>query len=152
MTEFETNPVRYKLVIDPSEDNSLIRTIFSLNSLKKRGVRFFFCSDFHTDGEIENVDIIAAIRHCAGEDHTVVMCQAEDIHASFYDLFNQRFRKIDSDSGQACYYCNVAIGAHSEPSRVHPNFQCVIVIRKSELRKTPAPLLNRFEKLSDITW
>ena len=33
-----------------------------------------------------------------------------------------------------------------KPSRVDPHFQCVVVIKQSELHCTPAPFLNRFEK------
>ena len=146
LTEFETTPIRYKLVIDKSDDISLIRIIFSLNSMKKRKVRIFFCSDFSEDSELEMVNTIAAIRHCAGEGHTVIMCQSDSIYASFYDLFNQRFRKYHSEKGPSSYYCNIAIGPHSKPSRVHKDFQCIVVIKKSEIDQTPAPLLNRFEK------
>ena len=74
------------------------------------------------------------------------MTQTDDIHESFYDLFNQRFRKIDDPKGGAHYYTNIAIGAHLKPSRVNPNFQCVVVVKKSEVKNTPAPFLNRFEK------
>ena len=88
---------------------------------------------------------IAAIRHSAIEGHTVVMSQTDDIHESFYDLFNLRFRRIDDEKGPR-YYTNIAIGAHLKPSRVHPNFQCVVVVKKSEIEGTPAPFLNRFEK------
>lgn len=143
--EFETNPARYKLIIDPSEDNSILHLLFSLKSEQNKNVRMFICSDFPSDGELEAVNTIAAIRHCAGEGHTVVMCQTDDINISFYDLFNQRFRKMDSKNGPS-YYCNIAIKAHSEPSRVHPKFQCVIVVKKSDIPVTPGPLLNRFEK------
>ena len=144
--EFETNPVRYKLIIDPSQDNSLHHIIFPVKfSDNKNNVRMFFCSDFPSDGELESVNTIAAIRHCAGEGHTVIMCQSNDIHASFYDLFNQRFKRVDSSNGSS-YFCNIAIGAHSQPSRVDPNFQCVIIIKKLDIKGTPGPLLNRFEK------
>lgn len=142
------NAVRYKLVIDPSEDNSLIRLLFSSKTVKRENLRMFICSDFPSDGEIQMINTIAAIRHSAVEGHMVVMCQTDDIHASFYDLFNQRFRRIDCPEKGPCYYSNIAIGAHSKPSKVHPNFQCVIVIKKSEVSRTPAPFLNRFEKYS----
>ena len=75
-----------------------------------------------------------------------MMTQTDDIHQSFYDLFNQRFRKIDVPREDSRYYTNIAIGAHTKPSRVDPNFQCVVVIKKSEVENTPAPFLNRFEK------
>ena len=75
-----------------------------------------------------------------------MMTQTDDIHQSFYDLFNQRFRKIDVPGERSRYYTNIAIGAHAKPSRVDPNFQCVVVIKKSEVENTPPPFLNRFEK------
>ena len=74
------------------------------------------------------------------------MSQTDDIHESFYDLFNQRFRRIDDPQQGPRYYTNIAIGAHLRPCRVHPNFQCVVVVKKSEVKDTPAPFLNRFEK------
>ena len=92
------------------------------------------------------INTIAAIRHSAIEGHTVVMSQTDDIHESFYDLFNQRFRRIDDPQQGPRYYTNIAIGAHLRPCRVHPNFQCVVVVKKSEVKDTPAPFLNRFEK------
>ena len=74
------------------------------------------------------------------------MCQTDDIHESFYDLFNQRFRRIDDPEHGPRYYANVAIGAHHKPCRVHPLFQCVVVVKESEVNDIPRPFLNRFEK------
>ena len=80
------------------------------------------------------------------EGHTVVMAQTDDIHESFYDLFNQHFRKIIDSTHGTRYYTNIAIGAHSKPCRVHPNFQCIVVVKQSEVLSMPPPFLNRFEK------
>ena len=140
------NEVRYKLIIDPSEDDSIVRLLFSFGILKRDMTRMFVCSDFPGDSQLQKINTIAAIRHSAIEGHTVVMSQTDDIHESFYDLFNQRFRMIDDPKEGTRYYTNIAIGAHLKPSRVHPNFQCVIVVKNSELKDTPAPFLNRFEK------
>ena len=143
--DWAENEVRYKLLIDPSEDDSLVRLLFSFDVLKRENTRIFMCSDFPEDGEIQKVNTIAAIRHSAFQGHTVVMSQTDDIHESFYDLFNQRFRRIN-DPERARYYANIAIGSHSKPCRVDLKFQCVVVIKKSEVITTPAPFLNRFEK------
>ena len=140
------NEVRYKLIIDPSEDDSIVRLLFSFGILKRDSTRIFVCSNFLGDGQLQKINTIAAIRHSAIEGHTVVMSQTDDIHESFYDLFNQRFRRIDDLKEGPRYYTNIAIGAHLRPSRVHPNFQCVVVVKKSEVKNTPAPFLNRFEK------
>ena len=74
------------------------------------------------------------------------MSQTDDIHESFYDLFNQRFRKIDDPDRGPRYYTNISIGAHMKPCRVDDDFQCVVVVKQSEVKLTPAPFLNRFEK------
>jgi len=74
------------------------------------------------------------------------MSQTDDIHESFYDLFNQRFRRIDDPQDGARYYTNIAIGAHIKPCRVHPDFECIVMVKESELKDIPPPFLNRFEK------
>ena len=144
--DFSENEVRYKLIIDPSEDDSLVRLLFSFGILKRDSTRIFVCSNFPGDGQLQKINTIAAIRHSAIEGHTVVMSQTDDIHESFYDLFNQRFRRIDDPKEGPRYYTNIAIGAYSKPSRVQKNFQCVVVVKKSEVKNIPAPFLNRFEK------
>jgi len=74
------------------------------------------------------------------------MSQTDDIHESFYDLFNQHFRRIDDPEHGPRYFTNIAIGAHLKPSRVDQNFQCIVIIKESEIDNTPSPFLNRFEK------
>lgn len=73
------------------------------------------------------------------------MCQTDSIHESFYDLFNRRFHRIDANTGPR-YFSNIAIGAHIKPCRVHEDFECIVVVRESELDSVPQPFLNRFEK------
>ena len=141
------NEVRYKLLIDSSDDDSLVRTLFSVGILDRMNTRMFLCSDFPEDGELQKIDTIAAICHSAMKGHTVIMSQTDDIHESFYDLFNQRFRRIDYEKNPL-YYTNIAIGAHHKPSRIHQNFKCIVVIKKSDVKNTPGPFLNRFEKYS----
>ncbi len=76
------------------------------------------------------------------------MSQTDELHESFYDLFNQRFRRIDDPKTGPRFYANIAIGAHHKPCRVHPSFQCVVVVKRSEIDSIPHPFLNRFEKYS----
>ena len=140
------NEVRYKLIIDPSEDESVIRLLFSFKVLNRDTTRVFVCSSFSGDRELQNIQNISAIRHSAVQGLTVVMSQSEGIHESFYDLFNQRFRRIDDPKEGPRYYTNITIGAHTKPSRVHPNFQCVVVVKQSEVKDIPEAFLNRFEK------
>lgn len=75
------------------------------------------------------------------------MCQTEEIHECFYDLFNQRFNVINDPKTKKChYYTNIAIGAHSKPCKVDPEFRCIVVVKEEDLSTTPLPFLNRFEK------
>ena len=52
------NEVRYKLIIDPSEDNSLMHLLIAFGVLERRKTRIYVCSDFHGDGEIQKVCVI----------------------------------------------------------------------------------------------
>ena len=140
------NGMRYKLIIDASEDGSLLTLLFDFDVLERQTTRTYTCSDFPGDKELQKINTIAAIRHSAVEGHTIILNQTDDIHESFYDLFNQRFRQIDDPENGPCYYTNISIGAHVKPSRVDPAFQCIVVIKTSELSNTPAPFLDRFEK------
>ena len=89
--------------------------------------------------------MIAAVCHSAGEGHTVVISQSStDIYECLYDLFNKQ--QIGNTNYCPCYYANVAVDTRSKPCHVHSNFQCMVVIRLSEVEGTPAPCLNRFEK------
>ena len=101
---------------------------------------------FHINSTIRQVNTISQIRHSVAAGHTILMSQTDEIHESFYDLFNQRFRSIEDPKHGVRFYANIAIGAHSKPCRVDPKFQCVVVVKESDIDKTPAPFLNRFEK------
>ena len=91
---------------------------------------------------------MAAIKHSASQGHTVLLSQTDAIHECFYDLFNQRFVCIENSAHGKQFYANVAIGSYVKPCQVHPNFQCVVIIKESDVAHTPAPFLNRFEKYS----
>ena len=53
--DMSENEVRYKLIIDPSEDDSLIRLLFSLGVLNRLNTRMYVCSDFPGDSQIQKV-------------------------------------------------------------------------------------------------
>ena len=89
---------------------------------------------------------IAEIIHAAENGHTIIMFQTDKIHESFYELFNQRFRIIADPPKGIKLFTNISIGAHTKPCRVYPSFQCIVVIKKSELKDTPQAFLSRFEK------
>ena len=90
---------------------------------------------------------MAAIKHSASQGHTVLLSQTDSIHECFYDLFNQRFI-CTNELPHESYYANVTIGSYIKPCHVNPDFQCVVIIKKSVVTQTPAAFLNRFEKYS----
>ena len=49
------NEVRYKLIIDPSEDGSLVRLLFSSGVLQRENTRVYVCSDFPGDAQVQKV-------------------------------------------------------------------------------------------------
>ena len=51
------NEVRYKLIIDASEDNSLVRLLFTFGVLDRQKTRVFMCSDFPGGTHLQNVSI-----------------------------------------------------------------------------------------------
>ena len=91
------------------------------------------------------VNTIARIRHSAQEGYSVLLSQVDDIQESFYDLFNQRLRCVYIKNENR-YYANISCGAHSKLSRIHPDFRCSVILRESDVKNTPGPFLNRFEK------
>ena len=47
--------VRYRLIIDLSEDDSLVRLLFSFGVLQRKNTHIFVCSDFPEDSQLQNV-------------------------------------------------------------------------------------------------
>ena len=59
--DMSENEVRYKLIIDPSEDDSLIRLLFSLGVLDRQNTRMYVCSDFPGDSQIQKVCVCVRV-------------------------------------------------------------------------------------------
>ena len=51
----DENEVRYKLVIDPTEDNSLMHLLIAFGVLDRKKTRMYVCSDFSGDSQIQKV-------------------------------------------------------------------------------------------------
>ena len=51
----DENEVRYKLVIDPTEDNSLMHLLIAFGVLKRENTRIYVCSDFPGDSHVQKV-------------------------------------------------------------------------------------------------
>ena len=55
------NEVRYKLIIDSSEDESITRLLFMFRILQSENTRTYICSDFLGDGKLQKVILIANV-------------------------------------------------------------------------------------------
>ena len=55
------NEVRYKLIIDSSEDESVIRFLFTFGVLQRKNTRMYICSKFPGDGETQKVHILLIV-------------------------------------------------------------------------------------------
>ncbi|XP_019859705.1 PREDICTED: uncharacterized protein LOC109587936, partial [Amphimedon queenslandica] len=145
LANYTENNVRYKLIIDSSEDDSAVRYLFSCNILDRQKTQMVACSEFFEESGM-HVNTIAEIIHSAENGDTIIMFQTDRIHESFYELFNQRFRIIHDPQKGIKLFTNISIGAHTKPCRVQAQFQCIVVVKKSELKNTPQAFLSRFEK------
>ena len=64
-----------------------------------------------------------------------------------YDVFNQNF-SIMATGDMRKIFSKVAIGPKTIDVVVHEDFQCIVHIKRSELKDIPAPFLSRFQKYS----
>lgn len=76
------NEVRYKLIIDPSEDESITRLLFMFGILKRENTRTYMCSDFFGDGQLQKVNLVTTynvtVRYIM-----CVMCLPDKYHCSY---------------------------------------------------------------------
>ncbi len=49
------NEMRYKLIIDSSEDGSLVRLLYATGVLDRKNTRVYMCSDFPGDAQLQKV-------------------------------------------------------------------------------------------------
>lgn len=151
-----SNKSRYKLLIDGSGDDSILRLLNSggIVSLSKRSM--FKLSRMPQDTALEELRLVSGVKYAALQGKNAILSQTESINESFYDLFNQNFRAVMGRDGRVDLYANIAVGGISRRSLVRPEFGCVVHVNESDLYQMPAPFLNRFEKfrltISDVLY
>ena len=164
---------RYKMVIDTTADDSILRALHRELSVVEAGssggsaeevtdgdgedasdskqqFKVLKLSNFPEDTGVQQVSILSQVKWAAEKGETVLLSQTEVINESFYDLFNQHFRRFEdkskSGTAEVVYHTNIAVGAHSRRCKVDPNFNCIVHLTLPELQLAPAPFLQRFEK------
>lgn len=138
---------RYKLLIDMTEDDSIMRLLGSMGVFDFSQKSLFKLSQLQEDLHVERQRLISNVKYAALRGQMAVLSQTEPINEALYDLLNQRYRVV---AGKL--YANIATGGQSRRCLVQPEFEVLVHIRVSELAKIPAPFLNRFEKYTLDTW
>ena len=59
----DENEVRYKLMIDPTEDNSLMRLLIAYGVLDREKTRIYMCSDFPRNNQMQKVSVIFKFKY-----------------------------------------------------------------------------------------
>ncbi len=137
---------RFKLIIDETEDDSIMRLLSMEGALDISKRNLFKLSCMPEGAMLEQSRLVSGVKYAAQQGLTVVLSQTEQVNESFYDLFNQNFRSFKNRDGQISHYANIAVGGISRRSLVHQSFQCIVHIKQSSIEDVPAPFLNRFEK------
>lgn len=144
--EGHLNRPRFKLIIDCTDDDSILRLMASGEVVDMSRGSLFKLSNCPDDIDLERLRLVSGVKFTALQGKFAVLSQTEPVNESFYDLFNQRFREITGRDGSLSLYANIAVGGISRRSLVQPEFDCVVHVRESSLHQIPAPFLNRFEK------
>jgi len=146
---------RYVMVLDPTDTESSVSLLFSLNLLDQAHTRIICLGNFAEDEtDTARSNLVLQIKTAMELGETVIMINAQSVFSSFYDVFNRHFtmHAISTDDDdvkqrqQFRYYANVAVGSFSRPCVVHPDFRVIVHVPQSALAVTPSPLLSRFEK------
>jgi hypothetical protein len=137
---------RYTLIIDETEDDSIVRLLHSEGLVDTSQKCLFKLSKMPENSHLEETNLVSGVKYAALQGTKIVLSQTDSINESFYDLFNQHFRQVTKRGGESLLFANIAIGGVSRRSRVSPSFHCIVHVRLSDLHTLPAPFLNRFEK------
>ena len=137
---------RFKLIIDETDDDSIMRLLSIEGSFDASKRCLFQLSNMPEGSLLEQSRLISGVKYSALQGSTIILSQTETVHECFYDLFNQNFRTLKDREGEKRQYANIAVGGISRRSLVKSTFQCIVHVRASELDNVPAPFLNRFEK------
>jgi len=140
-------PHRYLMLIDPTGVESSLNALRILKIPAKKPLKMISVSDFpEDDSEIARGRQITEVKNSMELGETIILINSGPIQTNFYELFNKYFVSAIGNDQTRQYYANLAIGSHSRPCRVHPDFQVIISISQEEFNNAPAPFCSRFEK------
>ena len=146
LSTVNASETRYTLIVDECRDDSILRILNNEGLLELSKKTLFKFSNLAENSHLERLTLVSGVKFAAAQGSKVVLSQTDSVNESFYDLFNQHFRRIRNRDGNEQLYANIAVGGISRRSPVSSTFQCVLHVNAAELPLLPAPFLNRFEK------
>ena len=99
------------------------------------------------DDEVNCASVLASIRQSLDKPCTTVIVNSPKLHGYLYDLLNQSYRTMTVD-GEQFAYVNVAMKDSTFPSKIHPQFRCIVIMDRHAVRRERTPFLSRFSKFS----
>lgn len=118
-----SNRPRYKLVIDCSDDDSILRLLKIGHIIDHSAKSLHMLSDLPEGKSMERLRLISRVKFAAMKGEYAILSQTEPINESFYDLTNQRFREVEGRNGKIGLYANIAVGGVSR--RRYVRFPCL---------------------------
>jgi ATPase family associated with various cellular activities (AAA) len=104
---------RFKMIIDGTEDDSILRLLRAGNVINVTGKSLFMLSNLTENVESERLRLISGVKYAALQGNLAVLSQTDSINESFYDLTNQRFSEITDRNGKPTFYTDIAVGGIS---------------------------------------
>jgi len=115
---------RFKLIFDPTEDDSGARLLFDFGLLNAKDTDVIHMSDFaDDDSELYRIEMLSKIKHCMEVGRRLLLVRTTSLHGGLYDVFNQNFTTVLGEEAKgAGVYSMIAIGARTEHCLVHPQY------------------------------
>ncbi len=104
---------RYTLLIDDSEDDSIVRLLRHEGLIDTSKKCLFKLSKMPENARLEEINLVCGVKYAALQGNKIVLSQTDIINESFYDLFNQHFRRVTNKHGEEDFYANIAVGGVS---------------------------------------
>ena len=137
---------RFVMVIDAGDGYTATDVMYQLQLLEHTSSQVFQVSDLAGDRDSVHVaEVLAQIRRSLEQPKTIVLVNSGRVQGSLYELLNQNFQH--SAQGEHYSFTNIAAGHRMYPCRIHRDFRCVVVVKESDLERTPLPFMSRFSKL-----
>ncbi|XP_065188617.1 uncharacterized protein LOC135819352 [Sycon ciliatum] len=137
---------RFRMIIDPTDDYTALDVMRKMSLVDSHKTHVIHMSNLPGDeDELHSAEILARIRRFLEMDCTIVLVETRRVHGSLYELLNQTFRVIHNDGGRHIY-ADIAVGATTYLCRVNPHFQCVVILKHTEMEVSSTPFLSRFSK------